>query len=195
MPFAIWNVSGDSAIVAAFAVLVALIAAITAQVRLRAQLEHDSKMRERDATRDALDSVVTEITAAVHPMNCAGETLRELFRIRAANLKAGQDHGAVEVEDKAHAAVQALRDRRSPLLAASFRLHLRFFDADPIIGRLADWRATFDQLAEDYQAALESSEFEMKERFDAAGQTATQLGRKLNLFLTEARAWATAASD
>jgi len=195
MSFAIWNVSGDSAAVAAVAGLVALIAAITAQVRLRAQLKHDSKMRERDATRDALDSVVTEITMAVQPMNCAGETFRELFRIRTANLRAGQDHGTAEVEDKARATVLALRDRRAPLMAASFRLHLRFFDADPIIGRLADWRTTFDQLAEDYQAALGSSEFEMKERFDIVEQTATQLGKKLNLFLTEARTWATDTSN
>jgi hypothetical protein len=173
--------------------LAALIAAITAQVRLRAQLEHDAKMRERDATRDALDSVVTEITDAVQPMNVAGETFRELFRVRAANQKTGQDHGVAEAEGKARAAVQALRDRRSPLLAASFRLHLRFFDSDPIIGRLADWRTTFDQLAEDYLAALDSSEFEMKKRFDATAQTATRLGKQLNLFLTEARIWSTGA--
>lgn len=190
MPFAIWNVSGDSAIVGAVAVLAATIAAITAQFRLRAQLEHDSKVRERDATRDALDAVVTEITEAVQPMILAGETFRELFRVRTANLKTSREHGAVQIENKAHAAVQALRDRRSPLMAASFRLHLRFFDTDPIVGRLADWRTTFDQLAEEYQAALDSSDFEMKERFDIAGQTAIQLGKKLNLFLTEARAWA-----
>lgn len=191
LPLAIWDVSSDSAVVATVAVVAALIAAITAQVRLRAQLAHDTDMRERDATRDALDSVVTEITEAVQPMNVAGEVFRELIRVRVANQKTGQDHGLVEVEDKARAAVQALRDRKSPLLAASFRLHLRFFDSDPIIGRLADWRATFDQLVEDYQDALESSEFEMKERFEAAAQTATCLGQQLNLFLTEARAWST----
>lgn len=103
-------------------------------------------------------------------MNQAGETFRELFRVRAANLKTGEDHGLAEIEEKARAAIWALRDRRPPLLAASFRLHLRFFDEDPIIGRLADWRTTFDRLGDAYEAALESSEFEMRERFEPPGK-------------------------
>lgn len=190
MPLAIWNISGDSAVVAAVAVLVALIAATTAQCRLRAQLRHDSKMRERDATRDALDAVVNEITAATKPMVDAGEAFRELSRVRAATAKTNQDQGVIEAEEEARPTVEALRERRAPLMAASFRLHLRFPDSEPIIGLLAQWRATFDELADNYEAALDADEFDRKERFEKADETSLRLGKQLNSFLTEARAWA-----
>ncbi|HWM63554.1 MAG TPA: hypothetical protein VNP96_06130 [Solirubrobacterales bacterium] len=194
MPLAIWNVSADTAILAAVAALAAFIAAGTAQIRLRAQLHHDSRMRERDATRDALDAVVNEINGAAGAMNVAADAFRELFQVRAASLKTGQDHGIAKAEDEARPTVQALAEHRVPLMAASFRLHLRFADKDPIIGRLAEWRCTFEQLVEDYEAALESSEFEMKQRFEATGQTATRLGEQLNSFLTVARAWSSDAA-
>jgi hypothetical protein len=190
VPFAIWNISGDTAVVAAVAVLAALIAALTAQYRLKAQLRHDSAMRERDATRDALDAVVNEISEATKPMIDAGEAFRELFRVRAATSKTGHDQGVVEVEEDARAAVEALRERRAPLMAVSFRLHLRFPDSEPIIGLLAQWRATFDELADNYEAALDAGEFERKERFQRADETSLRLGKQLNSFLTEARAWA-----
>lgn len=176
--------------VAAVAVLVALIAATTAQYRLKAQLKHDSKMRERDATRDALDAVVNEISAATKPMVDAGEAFRELFRVRGATAKTSQDHGVVEAEEEARLTVEALRERRAPLMAASFRLHLRFPDSEPIIGLLAQWRTIFDELADNYDAALDADEFDRKERFERAEETSLRLGKQLNLFLTEARAWA-----
>jgi hypothetical protein len=190
MPLAIWNVSGDSAVIAAVAAFAALVAALTAQYRLKAQLTHDSQMRERDATRDALDGVVNEITAAAKPMIHAGEVFRELFRVRAATAKTIQDHGVVEAEKEARSAVEALRARRAPLMAASFRLHLRFPDSEPIIGLLSRWRDTFDELADHYEAALDAGEFERKERFETAEETSSRLGTQLNEFLTEARAWA-----
>lgn len=194
MPLAIWNVSGDSAVVAAVAVLAALIAALTAQYRLKAQLRHDSETRERDATRDALDAVVNEISGAAKPMVDAGEVFRELFRVRAATVKTGQDQGVVDAEDEARSTVEALRERRAPLMAASFRLHLRFTDSEPIIGLLAQWRATFDELVDDYEAALDAGEFERNERFERANETSLRLGKQLNSFLTEARAWASSPS-
>jgi hypothetical protein len=190
VPFAIWNISGDTAVVAAVAVLAALIAALTAQYRLKAQLRHDSAMRERDATRDALDAVVNEISEATKPMIDAGEAFRELFRVRAATSKTGQDQGVAEVEEDARAAVEALRERRALLMATSFRLHLRFPDSEPIIGLLAQWRAAFEELADNYEAALDAGEFERKERFQRADETSLRLGKQLNSFLTEARAWA-----
>jgi hypothetical protein len=192
MPLAIWNVSADSAVVGAVAILAAVVAAVTAQARLRAQVKHDSRLRERDATRDTLDSVPTAITEAVGPMSAAGEIFRELFRVRSATLKTGDDWGLREAEQEAENAVQALRDHRPLLLAASFRLHLRFLDTDPIIARLAEWRGTFDDLADAYQDALDSGDFEIRERFDAAQETALVLGKQLNEFLNEARIWATA---
>lgn len=190
MPLAIWNVSGDSAVIAAVAVLAAFIAALTAQYRLKAQLRHDSEMRERDATRDALDAVVNEISEAAKPMVDAGEAFRELFRVRAATAKTGQEQGVVDAEEEARSTVEALRVRRAPLMAASFRLHLRFPDSEPIIGLLAQWRSNFDELADDYEAALDAGEFERKERFERADETSLRLGKQLNSFLTEARAWA-----
>lgn len=189
-PWAIWNVSGDSAVVAVVAVLAALAAAVTAQYRLKAQLRYDSQMRERDATRDALDAVVNEISEATKPMVDAGEAIRELSRVRAATAKTDEDHGVVEAEEEARSSVEALRARRAPLMAASFRLHLRFPDQEPIIGALARWRATFDELAHDYEAALDSGEFDREERFERADNTSLRLGTQLNSFLTEARAWA-----
>jgi hypothetical protein len=75
-------------------------------------------------------------------------------------------------------------------MATSFRLHLRFPDSEPIIGLLAQWRATFDELADNYEAALDAGEFERKERFQRADETSLRLGKQLNSFLTEARAWA-----
>jgi hypothetical protein len=48
-------------IVAVTAVLAALIAAVTAQVRLRAQLDHDRQMRDRDELRHLLDATAREI--------------------------------------------------------------------------------------------------------------------------------------
>jgi len=193
--FAVWDVSADATIVAIGAGAAALVAAVTAQVRLRAQLKHDSQMRERDATREALDAVVTEITGAAGLMNAAGGAFRELFLVRSATLTTGTDHGLTDAEDRARETIQPLRDLRVPLLAASFRLHLRFPDTDTIIGTLAEWRQTFDQLAEDYEAALDSSDVEMSERFDTAVETATRLGTQLNTFLTAARRWASNASD
>jgi hypothetical protein len=195
VPLAIWNISADTATVAAIAALAVLIAAVTAQLRLRAQLNHDSDMRERDATRDALDSVVNEITGAAEPMVAAGEAFRELYLVRAASTKSGKDHGTAEAEDEARPTVQAIRDRRVPLMAASFRLHLRFPDTAPIVGLLAEWRSTYDKLVGDYQAALDSSEFEMEERFEATDDTSSQLGKQLNSFLEEARAWASDSSS
>lgn len=176
MPLATWNVSGDSAVVAVVAVLAALIAALTAQYRLKAQLRHDSEIRERDATRGALDAVVNEISGAAKPMVDAGEAFRELYRVRAATAKTNQDQGVVDPEDEARSTVEALRERRAPLMAASFRLHLRFPDAEPLIGLLAQWRATFDELADNYQAALDAGEFERKERFERADETSLRLG-------------------
>jgi hypothetical protein len=153
MTLAIWEVSADAAIVAIGAGAAALIAALTAQARLRAQLRHDTEMRERDATRDALDAVVTEITAAVGAMNAAAEASDEL-------VPAAQVGGitAAQAAAKVGDAVARLREHRAPLMAASFRLHLRFPDSDPIIGRLADWRNTFTQLAEEYQGGLQSTD-------------------------------------
>jgi len=75
-------------------------------------------------------------------------------------------------------------------MAASFRLHLRFPDIDPIIGLLSEWRETFDQLADAYEAALHSDDFEMTARFTGARETAVHLGEQLNSFLDVARAWA-----
>jgi hypothetical protein len=190
MPLAIWNVSGDSAVVAVVAVSAALIAALTAQYRLRAQLRHDSEMRERDATREALDGVVNEITAAAKPMIHAGEAFRDLFRVRAATAKTIQDQGVDSAEKEARSAVEALRARRAPLMAASFRLHLRFADSEPIIGLLSRWRSTFDELADRYEAALDAGEFEREERFETAEETSSRLAAQLNEFLIEARAWA-----
>lgn len=190
MPVAIWNVSADSAVVGAVAVLAALIAAVTAQYRLRAQLRHDSEMRERDATRDALDAVVDEINETTKPMVAAGEAFRELHHVRSATATTGKDHGVADAEERARSTIEALRERRAPLMAASFRLHLRFPDTEPMIGLLAQWREIFDELIADYDAALDSSEFERKERFDAAGATSERLGQQLNSFLAEAREWA-----
>ena len=187
---AIWNVSADAAVVGIGVGAAAVTAAVTAQYRLRAQLNHDTEIRERDATRDALDSVVIEITNAAGPMNAASAAFRELFKVRSASLKTATDFGLDAAEDEARLTVERLRDLRVALIAASFRLHLRFPDADPIIGRLAEWRETFVQLAEDYQAALDSADVEMAKRFDAATATATCLGQRLNAFLEVARAWA-----
>jgi hypothetical protein len=187
---AVWDISADAAVVAIGAGTAALVAAVTAQARLRAQLKHDAEMRERDATREALNAVVTEITEAVGPMNKASAASRELFEVRCATLKAGKGHGLADAEERARESVQSLTDLRVRLMAASFQLHLRFPDTDPIIGRLAEWRKTFEHLAEDYQAALESSDDEMAERFETAQETATCLGARLNTFLTVARAWA-----
>lgn len=186
---AIWEVSADAAAVAIGAGATAIVAAVTAQFRLRAQLKHDSRMRERDATREALNAVVAEITAAAAPMTAAGAAFHELFHVRSATLKTGKDHGVAAAEAIAEATVQPLRDRRAALMGASFQLHLRFPDSDPIIGRLAEWRETFEQLPEDYQAALDSSDVEMKERFRGAQETALCLGTRLNRFLTIARTW------
>jgi hypothetical protein len=152
-------------------------------------------MRERDATRDALDGVVNEITAAAKPMIHAGEAFRELFRVRAATAKTIQDQGVVGAEREARAAVEALRARRAPLMAASFRLHLRFPDSDPIIGLLSRWRGIFDELADHYEAVLDAGEFEREERFESAEETSSRLGAQLNEFLTEARMWASNPSD
>jgi len=147
-------------------------------------------MRERDATRDALDAVVNEISAATKPMVHAGEAFRELFRVTAAAAKTGQDQGIAETEEEARSAVEALSERRAPLMAASFRLHLRFSDREPMIGLLAQWRVIFDELVDSYEAALDAGEFDRRERFERANETSLRLGKQLNAFLTEARAWA-----
>ena len=123
-------------------------------------------------------------------MNEAAAAFRDLFAVRSATLKTGTDHGVALAEARARQSVEDLRDRRVPLMAASFRLHLRFPDTHPMISSLAEWRETFEQLAEDYQSALESSDYEVAERFDRAQTTATCLGARLNTFLTVARAWA-----
>jgi hypothetical protein len=189
MPLTIWDVAADTAALVIGAGAAALLAAVTAQARLRAQLRHDAQMRERDATRDALNAVVTEITGAVGAMNAAAEGSSELRRVRSATLKTGEDWGLDDAEAAVRNAIEQLRGHRAPLMAASFRLHLRFPDTDPIIARLAEWRETFIQLAEDYQAALDSGDFEMAERFDAASETALELGKRLNAFLDVARDW------
>jgi hypothetical protein len=186
---AILNVSADAAAIAIAAVAAAGIAARTAQARLHAQLDHDAKMREREATREALDAVVAEINASVPTMTDAAQAFEELFLVRSATLKTRTDQGLADAEAKARRTVQGLRERRPAHLAASFRLHLRFPESDPIIGRLAEWREAFDQLAEDYQAALDSSDFEMAQRFDAVPKTVTRLASRLGEFLTAARAW------
>jgi hypothetical protein len=190
MPLSIWNVSADTLVLVLGAGGAAVLAAVTAQWRLRAQLRHDSEVRERDATRAALDSVVDAINDATGPMNEAGQAFRELYPQRAARPMALR-FGPLRREAEAAAAdaVRRLREQRIPLMGASFRLHLRFPDTDPIIARLAEWRATYDQLADAYEAALNSPRSELATRYDAADDTARRLGHQLNEFLTQAREW------
>ena len=194
MLVAVWNISGDAALVAIGAGSAALIAAVTAQTRLRAQLRHDSEGREREATRGALNNVVGAIGDAAAPMNAAGAAFQEVFLARSAATSFGAaDPLELQVaEAEAGAAVRRLHEQNVPLMTAAFQLHLRFPDTDPIIARLAEWRATYDELIADYEAALDSSDLEMKERFETADETATRLGKELNDFLTVARAWTSA---
>ena len=189
--FAIWNVSADATIVGIAAAAAALIAAVTAQWRLRAQLAHDTILREREATREALDDVVKEINAAAMALNESSDAMLEYARTRLATIKTGHDHGFVKAEHEARTTVGQLRAVRLPLMAAAFRLHLRFPDSDPIIGAFADWRANIDQLVEECEAALDSDDFELRAKLEAPDKTRSTLGEQLNRFLSIARHWST----
>jgi hypothetical protein len=187
--FAIWNVSADAAIVGIAAAAAALIAAVTAQTRLRAQLAHDTILREREATREALDDVVKEINAAAMALNVSAGAMLEYSRTRLATIKTGHDHGIVKAEQEAMTAMGKLRAVRLPVMVAAFRLHLRFPDSDPIIGAFADWRASIDQLVDDYEGVLDADDFTLPARLEASDKTRSTLGEQLNRFLSTARRW------
>ena len=78
----------------------------------------------------------------------------------------------------------------SPLKSVSGSSELRISFTIMVVKMLSNWRATFDELADHYQAALDAGEFEREERFKRAAETSLRLGKQLNSFLTEARAWA-----
>lgn len=122
---AIFNVSADTAAVAIGAGGAAILAAATAQWRLHVQLDHDTRLREREATRQAINRVVDEIDAATGPMNAASEASRELTTFRLGEIFESDERGAEDAADELGAAITNLRERRVPLMTASFRLHVR----------------------------------------------------------------------
>jgi hypothetical protein len=113
-------------IVAVTAVLAALIAAVTAQIRLRAQLDHDRRMRDRDELRTLLDESAREVHdlyeaisgledeahAEVHDLDEFDETMgdaiteasRHLYGLRPANsrlqLRLPPDHEIVQTHGR-----------------------------------------------------------------------------------------------
>ena len=171
--------------------LAGLLAAWLSWITHRRTLRHEGLLREREATRRALDGVVDEITRTADALGRAGEVSGDLERAlpdrpRPRFLRPRQ------FDDRIRRSIQELKDSHTRLMGAAFRLHLRFPDEHPIIGALARWRDGIDQLAGEYEKLLDCPASELWEALRVAHQTHANLGHQLFEFLTVAREWSTA---
>jgi hypothetical protein len=172
-------------LVPAAVVLAGILAAALAWWTTERTLRHNRAMRERDATRDALDAVVGEINTTADVLNRAGEASGQLERAlpeRPRLRRRGFD-------DRLNASVDELKAAHIRLMAAAFRLHIRFPDEDPIIPAFAAWREGVAQLAEEYQGLVDAPPGAIWERLETVHETHRQLGRQLYEFLEAARQW------
>jgi hypothetical protein len=151
-------------------------------------LRHDRQLREREATRKALDGVVDEINSAADVLNRADEASGELER----SLPKRPRFRRRQFDNRLRTSMEELKASYVRLMGASFRLHLRFPDEHPIIPALATWREGINELADEYQALLDASPGELWECLRAAHETHHRLGGQLYEFFKVAQQWATA---
>ena len=171
--------------------LAGLIATWLSWITHRRTLRHERLLREREATRRALDVVVDEINRTADVLQRAGEASGDLER-------ALPDHPRPrffrprQFDERLRRSSRELKESHARLMGAAFRLHLRFPDDHPIIGAFARWRDGIGRLADEYQVLLDSPAQGLWEALRMAHETHAVLGRQLFEFLTVAREWSTA---
>lgn len=92
-----------SVLIAAAAAFAALLAAISASVRQRAQLQHDRELREREHIRDTLDSQVGEVQQSLRVLmrfRASVSTFEEPYHRELAREVPSREEGRSKAQDK-----------------------------------------------------------------------------------------------
>lgn len=177
-------------VVPAAVVLVGVLAAAFSWWLTRRTFAHERAMRERDASREALDAVIAEVSKASGTLNRASESMLEYARQRRVNLKQGGHFdytgAGADVERRV---IPELRDTHLSLMASAFRLSVRFPDSEPMIGAFATWRDSLEELIGSYEEAASADDFTADEALKEPFVIHARLGSELKEFLSAARDW------